>query len=194
MYQFLVYCFVVLFGLATVWSDGIVLKLIVLLPTLITQVYSLIQNKLVYRASFSVGSILLIVAIVLGAMWNQYVSFAGIVLYFGTLFLSIIGILLYMAFVRGNAKHEREIVMERAIEKKSIKDKLKSLNEQRKLIITSIKSVLKEKKKGTPLILAIQLVYVDHLKKQQPPEINAMDFTFLKEVEYERNKYTTGSK
>lgn len=194
MLQLMVYCFVVLFGLATAWTDGVFLKLLVLLPTLITQVYSLTQNKLVYRASFSVGSILLIAAILLGAMWNQYVSFAGIVLYFGTLFLSIISILLYMAFVRGNAKREREIVMERAIEKKSLKDKLKSLNEHRKFFITSIKGVLEKKKKGTPLILALQLVYVDHLKKQQPPKKNAMDFTFLKEVEYERNKYTTGSK
>ncbi|MGN4128010.1 hypothetical protein ACMGD3_23850 [Lysinibacillus sphaericus] len=194
MLQAIIYFFVVLFGFATVWTDGVILKLIVLLPTLITQVYSLTQNKLVYRASFSVGSILLIAAILLGAMWNQYVSFAGIILYFGSFFLSIIVILLYMAFVRGNAKREREIVTEKAVEKKSFKDQLKSFKEKKTFWITSVKSVLKKKKEGTPLVLAIQLVYVEHLRKQQPPEINAMDFTFLKEVKYERNKYTTGSK
>jgi len=194
MLQLLVYCFVVLFGFTTAWSDGYFLKVVVLLPTLITQVYSLTQNKLVYRASFSVGSILLIAAILLGAMWNEYVSFAGIVLYFGGFFLSIIVILLYMAFVRGNAKREREIVMEKAKEKKSFRDQLKSYKEKKTFLITSVKSVLEKKKKGTPLILAIQLVYVEHLRKQQPPEKNAMDFTFLKEVKYERNKYTTGSK
>lgn len=176
-------------GLFLTPLNNLFIKTVIFLPMIIFLLGSIKKHIGTYRAGFPVGSVCIAVSVLAGQYLKEYLSFAGVLMYVIGVVFSLIAIIGNILFVFATSKKVKEEIIEVKKQPVSLKDKLNKM----KLKINELKKLIsltrKYKRQGNLLFLSFQMAYVELEERKQPAEKNAMDFTFLKEVEYERNKY-----
>lgn len=191
MVQALLYFFLTLVTFILMPLNSFTVKIIVAIPFVVILGISLNSSKGKYRAGFSIGSITLLFGLLLGQVWKSYSdsSVIAIVVFVATALFSVIAIIGHSLYLLSQGS-EKEIRIENKVKPKTFKERIEDMKQRSNGLKQMRRTYKDNRSKALPKLLSFQLAYAEYVKSLIPPEKNSMDFQFLKEVKYERNKYT----